>query len=212
MKRLLAMLMVFLLPWTVLADGPVSFATALFNASPAEFARACEAALAGTSLEGSTVAEKDGVPIIDWSEYYAFAVMYRPDGLLMLCHFTPMGEKVLLEWHNDLLLSHYQNISLTMQGAAWSGGCLPEMRMMESFKFTICLYQQDGTRLNLVADYDRGGWRISEMMLGVQVSGGSWHTALCLPEDCLVDDIYLATCKPDDWRRGETEEEVAYGW
>lgn len=212
MKKMLAMLLMLLLPWTALADAPPAFAPALFNATPAEFARSCEAALADTALAGSVVAEKDGTPVVDWSEYYAFAVMRRTDGLLMLCHFTPMGDTLQLEWHNDLLLSYYQNISLTMQGAAWSGGFLPEMRMMESFKFTICLYQQDGTRLNLVADYDRTWWRISEMMLGVQMSGGSWHTALRLPEDCLADDIYLATCKPFDWRRGETEEEVTYGW
>lgn len=212
MKKLLAMLLMLLLPWTALADAPPAFVPALFNATPAEFARACEAALADTSLAGSVVAEKDGAPVVDWSECYAFAVMRRTDGLLMLCHFTPAGDGMLLEWHNDLLLSCYQELSLTMQGAEWSGGTLPEMRMMESFKFTICLCQQDGTRLNLVADYDRNGWQISEMMLGVQMPDSSWHTALRLPEDCLADDIYLATCKPDDWRRGEQEEEVVYGW
>lgn len=211
MKKLLAMLLL-LLPWTALADAPPAFAPALFNASPAEFARACEAALADTSLAGSVVAEKDGVPVVDWSEYYAFAIMHRTDGLLMLCHFTPAGDGMLLEWHNDLLLSYDQELSLTMQGAKWSGGNLPEMRMMESFKFTICLCQQDGTRLNLVADYDRNGWHVSEMMLGVQMADGSWHTALRLPDDCLADDIYLATCKPDGWRRGEKEEAVTYGW
>lgn len=212
MKKLIVLLLLVCLPLTALADGPAEFADALKSASPAEFARACEDALADTSLAGSVVAEEDGVPVVDWSEYYAFAVMRRTDGLLMLCHFTPAGDGMLLEWHNDLLLSCYQELSLTMQGAEWSGGTLPEMRMMESFKFTICLCQQDGTRLNLVADYDRNGWQISEMMLGVQMSDGSWHTALRLPEDCLADDIYLATCVPGDWRRGETEEDVQYGW
>lgn len=212
MKKLFALVVMFLLPWTAWADAPPAFAPELFNAAPADFARACEEALADTSLAGSVVAEKDGVPVVDWSEYYAFAVMRRTDGLLMLCHFTPTGDTLQLELHNDLLLSHDQDITLTMQGAAWSGGFLPEMRMMESFKFTICLCQREGTRLNLVADYDRDGWRISEMMLGVQMSGGSWHTALHLPADCLADDIYLATCKPDDWRRGEREEDVQYGW
>lgn len=211
MKRLLVLLLL-LLPWAALADAPPAFAPELFNAAPADFARACKEALVDTTLAGSAMAEKDGVPVVDWSEYYAFAVLRRPDGLLMLCHFTPMGDTLQLEWHNDLLLSHDQDIALTMQGAAWSGGFLPEMRMMESFKFTICLCQRDGTRLNLVADYDRDGWRISEMMLGVRMSDGNWHTALRLPDDCLADDIYLATCKPDDWRRGEREEDVQYGW
>lgn len=37
-------------------------------------------------------------------------------------------------------------------------------------------------------------------------------SALGLTEDCLANDIYLATCKPDDWRRGEQEKDAAYGW
>lgn len=212
MKKMLALLLLLLLPWASLADAPPAFAPALFRAAPAEFARACEEALADTSLAGSAVAVKDGVSIVDWSEYYAFAVMRRPDGLLMLCHFTPAGKKLLLEWHNDLLISYYQDVSLTMQGAAWSGGKLPEMRMKESFAFTISLHQQDGTKLNLTADLSRGNWRVTEMALDIPLSDGSWRTALGLTEDCLAEDIYLATCKPDDWRRGEREEDVAYGW
>ena len=211
MKKLLASLLLLLLPMVALADAPPAFAPALFDASLADFARACEAALADTTLAGSAVAEKDGQPLVDWSEYYAFAVMRRPDGLLMLCHFVPQEEGVRLVWHNDLLLSHEQELSLTMQGAAWSGGTLPTMRMTESFQFTICLCQQDGTVLNLVADYDNNGWQVTEMMLGVQMPDGSWHTALYLPDGCLADDIYLATCVPNDWRRGETEEGY-YGW
>lgn len=212
MKKLLALVMVLFLPLTALADAPPAFAPALFGASPADFAQACEAALADTTLAGSAVAEKDGMPILDWSEYNAFAAMYRPDGLLMLCHFVPDGEGVRLVWHNDLLLSPEQELALTLQGAVWSGGSLPTLRMMESFKFTMCIDRQDGTRLNLVADFDAGGWRVTELMLAVQHPDGRWHPALRLPEDCLADDIYLATCMPNDWRRGETEEENQYGW
>lgn len=211
MKNLLALLLLLLLPCAALADAPPGFAPALFDASPADFARACEAALADTTLAGSTVAEQDGLPLVDWSEYYAFAVMYRPDGLLMLCHFTPDAEGLQLVWHNDLLLSQHQALALTMQGAAWSGGTLLTLRMMESFKFTICLDRQDGTRLSLVAEEDYGGWRVTEIMLDVQQPDGNWHTALYLPEDCLAEDIYLATCVPNDWRRGATEEGY-YGW
>ncbi len=212
MKKLLAMLLMLLLPWTALADAPPAFAPALFNATPAEFARACEEALADTSLAGSTVAEKDGALIVAWDEYFAFAVMRRPDGLLMLCHFTPMGDKLLLAWHNDLLLSYYQELSLTMQGAKWSGGNLPEMRMKESFLFTISLLQHDGTQLTLTADLYKDGWRVDEMALDIQIPDGCWQPVLHLPDGCLADDIYLATCKPFDWRRGEQEEEVTYGW
>lgn len=211
MKKLLAMLLMLLLPWPALADGPAAFSAALMYASPADFARACEQALTDTSLAGSAVAEKDGAPVVDWSEYYAFAVMRRPDGLLMLCHFVPAEEGVQMKWHNDLLISHYQDVSLATQGAAWTGGHLPTMRMKESWKFTISLLQHDGTKLTLTADLFRGHWRVTEMTLDIQMSDDRWWTALSLPEDCLADDIYLATCKPDDWRRGETEEDW-YGW
>ena len=211
MKKLIAMLLVMLLPWTALADAPPAFAPMLFNAPPTDFARACEAVLADTTLAGSAVAERDGHPLVDWSEYYAFAVMRRPDGLLMLCHFVPQEEGLRLVWHNDLLLSYDQDLSLTMKGAVWSGGRLPTLRMLESFKFTICLDRQEGTRLNLVADDYRNGWRVMEMTLDVQLPDGSWHTALHLPQDCLADDIYLATCVPGDWRRGEQEADY-YGW
>lgn len=212
MRKLLALAMVLFLPLTALADAPPAFAPALFDASPADFVQACEADLADTTLAGSAVAEKDGMPILDWSEYNAFAVMYRPDGLLMLCHFVPDGEGVRLVWHNDLLLSREQELALTLRGAVWSGGSLPTLRMMESFIFTMCIRQQDGTSLNLVADFDAGGWRVTELILAVQQPDGRWCPALHLPEDCLADDIYLATCMPNDWRRGETEEENQYGW
>lgn len=211
MKKLIALLMICLLPLGARADAPPAFAPTLLYALPVDLARACEAALTDTTLAGSVAAEKDGMPLVDWSEYYAFAVMYRTDGLLMLCHFVPQEEGLQLVWHNDLLLSHDQDLSLTMKGAVWSGGRLPTLRMLESFKFTICLDRQEGTRLNLVADDYRNGWRVMEMTLDVQLPDGSWHTALHLPQDCLADDIYLATCVPGDWRRGTTEEGY-YGW
>ena len=212
MKKLLALLLLLLLPWTALADGPASFCEALRDGSPADFARACEAALADTSLAGATVAEKDGVPVVAWDDHYAFAVMRRTDGLLMLCHFTPAGEKVLLEWHNDLLLSWYQELAFSERGAKWSGGEMPEMCMNENWTFAIGLLQPDGTQLRLTADLYRDGWRVEALALDTRLPDGTWWTTLQLPEGCLADDIYLATCKPDDWRRGETEEEVAYGW
>lgn len=212
MKRWLALLLLVLLPVTALADGPVSFTQELYDASSAEFAQACEAALADTSLAGSTVAEKDGAPIVAWSEYDAFAVMRRTDGLLMLCRFTPAGEKMMLAWHNDLLLSHYQDVSLTMQGAEWTGGILPKVWMQGSFEFTIRIFPHDGAALDLTAERNGNGWQVEKMAVYARTEAGSWQTALLLTEDCLADDIYLATCMPLDWRRGETEEEVPYGW
>lgn len=212
MKRMLAMVLIFLLPWAALADAPPAFARTLQKMSDAEFARQCETVLAGTSLAGSTVTEKDGEPVVARNEYYAFAVMERSDGLLMLCHFTPLGEGLLLQWHNDLLISYYQDISLTQAGASWSGGQLPDLRMNDNWTVTITLCQPDGTRLALTGDLFRNGWRVTEMMLYTASPAGNWSLSLVVPEDCLAEDIYLATCKPDNWRRGEVEAADMYGW
>ena len=212
MKKLLAMLLMLLLPWTALADAPPAFAPALFNASPADFARACEAALADTSLAGAVVAEKDGAPVVAWDEYNAFAVMRRTDGLLMLCHFTPMGKNMLLEWHNDLLLSYYQDFTFSAAGAKWSGGILPDMWVDLDY-VQIQLQLQPQIYLTIRGDcFARGGVRVEDLTLYYVTEDLSWVQLLALTEDCLADDIYLATCKPDDWRRGEKEEAVQYGW
>ncbi len=210
MKKLLAILL--LLPWIALADGPVQFAPALQNASHADFARACEVALADTSLAGSTVAEKDGVPVVAWDEYNAFAVMRRTDGLLMLCHFTPMGKKVMLEWHNDLLLSYYQDFTFSAAGAQWTGGILPDM-WVDLDDVQIQLQLQPQICLSILGDcFARGGVRVVDLTLYYVTEDFSWVEMLSVTDDCLAEDIYLATCKPDEWRRGEREEDMAYDW
>ena len=212
MKKLLAILLMLLLPWTAMADAPPTFAPALFNATPAEFARACEEALADTTLAGSAVAEKDGVPVVDWSEYYAFAVLRRPDGLLMLCHFTPMGDTLQLEWHNDLLLSYYHDIAFTVENVRWKGGILPDM-WVDLDHICIQLQLQPQIYLCILGDcFARGGVRVTDLTLYYVTEDASWVELLSVTDDCLADDIYLATCKPDDWRRGEREEDVQYGW
>ena len=212
MKKLRAMLLMLLLPWTALTDGPPAFASALFNASPADFARACEKVLADTSLTGATVAERDGVPVVAWDEYNAFAVMRRTDGLLMLCHFTPMGKNMQLKWHNDLLLSYYQDFTFSAAGAKWTGGILPDMWVDLDY-VQIQLQLQPQICLTIRGDcFARGGVRVDDLTLYYVTEDLSWVQLLALPDDCLADDIYLATCKPDDWRRGETEETVQYGW
>ena len=212
MKKLLAILLMLLLPWTAMADAPPAFTPALFNATPAEFARACEEALAHTALVGSVVAEKDGVPVVAWDEYNAFAVMRRTDGLLMLCHFTPMGKIMLLEWHNDLLLSYYQDFTFSAAGAKWSGGILPDMWVDLDY-VQIQLQLQPQIYLSILGDcFARGGVRVDDLTLYYVTEDLSWVQLLALTEDCLAADIYLATCKPDDWRRGEKEEAVTYGW
>ena len=212
MKKMLALLLLLLLPWASLADAPPAFGPALFNASPAEFARACEEALADTTLAGSVVAEKDGVPVVAWDMYNAFAVMRRTDGLLMLCHFTPAGDGMLLEWHNDLLLSYYQDFTFSAAGAKWSGGILPDMWVDLDY-VQIQLQLQPQIYLSILGDcFARGGVRVDDLTLYYVTEDLSWVQLLALTDDCLADDIYLATCKPDDWRRGEREEDVAYGW
>ena len=212
MKKMLALLLLLLLPWASLADAPPAFAPALVRAAPAEFARACEEALADTSLAGSTVAEKDGVPVVAWDEYNAFAAMVRPDGLLMLCHFTPAGDTLRLKWHNDLLLSHYQDMAFTVEQVRWKGGILPEMSV-DLDHVEIQLQLQPQIYLCILGDcFARGGVRVTDLTLYYVTEDLSWVELLSVEDECLAEDIYLATCKPDDWRRGEREEEVPYGW
>lgn len=212
MKKLLALVVMLLLPWTAWADAPPAFAPELFNAAPAEFAGACEEALADTSLAGSVAAEKDGVPVVDWSEYYAFAVMRRTDGLLMLCHFVPMQDGVQIKWHNDLLLSYYQDIGFTAEDVKWKGGVLPEI-WVDFDHVDIQLQLLPQIYLSILGDcFARGGVRVTDLTLYYVTEDLSWVELLSVEDDCLAEDIYLATCKPDDWRRGEQEEVVQYGW
>lgn len=211
MKKLLALLLL-LLPWAALADGPAQFSPDLQGASPADFARACEESLADTPLAGSVVAEKDGMPVVAWDEYNAFAVMRRTDGLLMLCHFSPMEERVSLKWHNDLLLSYYQDIAFTVEDVKWTGGILPDM-WVDLDHVRIQLQLQPQIYLSILGDcFARGGVRVTDLTLYYVTEDFSWVALLSVPDDCLAEDIYLATCKPDGWRRGETEGADGYGW
>ena len=212
MKKLLVILLLLFLPLTGNADGPPAFSDALQNASPADFALACEAALADTTLAGSVVAEKDGVPVVAWDMYNAFAVMRRPDGLLMLCHFVPMQDRVQLKWHNDLLLSHYQDIGFTAEDVNWKGGVLPDI-WVNLDHVEIQLQLQPQIYLSILGDcFARGGVRVTDLTLYYVTEDASWVELLSVEDECLAQDIYLATCKPDDWRRGEQEEDVQYGW
>ena len=78
----------------------------------------CEAALAATKLSGSVVAvREDSESALVGDEYDTFALMFRTDGLMMLSHFIPVGGTFVLDWYNDLLLSSYQSIVLSMAGA-----------------------------------------------------------------------------------------------
>lgn len=213
MKRLIALWILLLLPLSALADGPDCFSNALYTLPEMDFARHCEAALADTALAGSTAAvAEDGQPVLVWSEYDAFAVMRRTDNLLMLCHFLPDGDEMMLDWHNDLLISYCQDMSLSTARAAWSGGSLPEMRMISDVSMELMLHQRDGTRLSLgCTGIATESWRVTRMTLYVSSDEETFHAALTLPRDCLAEDIFLATCTPADWRRGEEETEWV-GW
>lgn len=214
MKKLLIVLLALLLPQMACADGPAGFSLALREADDAAFAAHCEAALADMPLAGSAVAVRENGEIaLTRDEYDAFVVMYRPDGLMMLCHFLPAGDGMVLNWHNDLLLSHDQDIALSTEGVAWSGGSIPHL-MVSFDTMELTLMHADGTQIYLKCEGFMHGeaWRVTEMGLYVSNGGENYHAALYLTEDCLADDIYLATCMPGDWRRGETEEESQYGW
>lgn len=213
MRKLLIVLVILLLPACAFADGPDGFTAELLNMTDMEFAAVCETALAGTKLSGSVVAvREDGEFALVRDEYDAFAVMFRTDGLMMLCHFVPAGGALVLDWHNDLLLSSYQDIALNMEGASWSGGSIPRLESIFG-KLYLRIDQGDGTRLTLIASgfMQYEAWRVTEMILYASADGESYRAALHLHKDCLADDIYLATCEPGDWRRGEREEDY-YGW
>lgn len=213
MKRLLALLMLCVLALPAWADGPDAFSAELQALSDADFAARCEASLADTSLAGSVVVTREeGSHALTRNEYYAFAAMYRPDGLMMLCHFVPEGDGVVLDWHNDLLLSYYQDIALSTVGTEWSGGQAPGVILRGSFELEIVLFQRDSTQLALTCEPYADGWRVTKMVLLTSPDGVTCHASLILTEDCLAEDIFLATCVPNDWRRGEMEEDVTYGW
>ena len=74
---------------------------------------------------------------------------------------------------------------------------------------SVVAAREDGEFALARDEYD--AWRVTEMILYASANGESYRAALHLHEDCLADDIYLATCEPGDWRRGEREEDY-YGW
>ena len=135
-----------------------------------------------------------------------------PTGLLTLCCFVPENGSMVLAWHNDLLLSHYQDIGFPAEGVKWKGGILPDM-WVDLDCVCIQLQLQPQIYLSILGDcFARGGVRVTDLTLYYVTEDLSWVELLSVEDECLAEDIYLATCKPDDWRRGEQEEDVQYGW
>lgn len=204
MKRLLLLLLALLfLALPALADRLPGFDDHIMTLSALELSDHMETALTVSDLAGAEICvDAQGVPVIVMDEYTAYAVALRKDGLMTLCCFRPNHGEMALEWHNDLLLSHLQSISLSTQGAVWSGGALPEMTLVGD-KLLLWIPLQDGnTQLQLTASDFYDSWRVTEIALYGR-SGVDWQPLLILPDNCLSDDIRLSHCYPGDWNASD---------
>lgn len=203
MKKLLALLLLVLtLSQPAMADGPPRFSEELSAMPLEELSARCVAALSEELPGASVCTGADGAPLIVREDYAMFAVMTRKDGLMTLCCFRPDGDGLAPDWHNDLLLSYYQDITLTTEGATWSGGVTPHMSLFgDQLQLSIPL--ADSLTLRLIAEdwYDR--WQVTEIAMLTSADGAVWQAAVVIPEDCLADDIHLETCIPSDWRYRE---------
>lgn len=198
-KLLLCLMLLLLLALPALADGPTGLAARLDSLSAQELAPLIDAALAQSELSGAALCcRDDGSPAAIAVDYTVFAVATRKDGLMTLCCLEPARESLTLAWHNDLLLSHSQDITMSTAGAAWSGGTLPEM-YASGDQLTVALPLWNGSRLHLTCESSADDWRVTEISVHASPDGVRWAALFILPEDCLSDDILLSRCHPGDW-------------
>ena len=130
------------------------------------------------------------------------AVMARRDGLMALCCFRPDGDGLMLDWHNDLLLSYYQDIALSTQGASWSGGITPGMELFGD-TLILRLPVAKGLTLMITAVDDYNCWRVTDFTLLNSPDGRASQAVFRIAKDSLADDIRLETCFPGDWHYQE---------
>lgn len=202
-KLLLTLLALLCLALPALADSPPGFDESILALPPAELADHMESVLTATDLSGTEIcADAQGQPVIVLDKYSAYAAALRRDGLMTLCCFRPDHGQMKLAWHNDLLLSHWQSISLSTSGAVWSGGSLPDMNLYGG-ALQLQIPMGDGSaRLHLTAGDYYDGWKVTEISLYAR-QGDVWHSLLRLPEDCLSDDICLPRCHPGEWNASD---------
>lgn len=198
-KLLIPLMLLLLLALPAHADGPTGLAARLDSLSVQELSPLIDAALAQSELSGAALCcRKDGSPAAIAVDYTVFAVATRRDGLMTLCCLEPARESLTLAWHNDLLLSHSQDITLSTTGAAWSGGTLPEM-YASGDQLTVALPMWNGSRLHLTCEACADDWRVTEISVHASPDGQRWSALFSLPEDCLSDDILLSRCHPGNW-------------
>lgn len=205
MKRFLLLLLALIctLP-AASADGPRPLDARYADMSVQEIAACMESAMDAADLPGAVVCcGADGTPIVVMNEYDALCVARRSDGLLTLCSFIPKDGEISLCWHNDLLLSYYQELSLTTEGAAWSGGVLPEMTLqVETLEMSLPL--RENAILRIICDGFYGDWVVMELgAYAVDAQGG--RLPLLVIDTCSAYDtrILLKYCHPDNWFEAE---------
>lgn len=211
MKRLLCMLSVMLCmcawlgaPLAARADGPRPFEDRYLTMSAQELAASMEAAMTAADLPGASVCTRpDGSPAITQiTEQDAFCVARRPDGLLTLCCFIPKDGEMALAWHNDLLLSYYQELSMSTEGAAWSGGVIPEMVLTEeSLALRLPLWGDVSLLMDCTGYHS--DWVIDELGAYVIAADGSRLPLLVVTEDNLDGYARLSNCHPGNWTETE---------
>lgn len=203
MKKLLALLLLVLtLSQPALADGPPLFSSEISMMPLTELAARCVAAAAAELPGASVCSGENGAPLIVRGDWRMFAVMTRRDGLMTLCCFRPDGDGLALDWHNDLLLSYFQDVSLSLEGASWTGGVTPQLVLFGD-SLQIWLPLEEDLRLMLTAVDDYNYWRVTEFNMMTSADGYAWRSVFRLTKDCLADDILLETCMPGDWRYRE---------
>ncbi len=207
MKRLLTILLLCcLLPCCVLADGPHPFDSHYLTLSPAELAACMEAAMAAADLPGATVCQyPDGsYAIAGITEQDAICVARRPDGLLTLCCFIPKEGNMVLAWHNDLLLSYYQELAFSPVGAVWSAGLLPSVMQLQDSSLLLRLDLMENVFLMLECDGYHSDWTIMRLGVYTAAPDGTPVPLLMFSHRDLNDWIRLSCCHPGNWL--ETEE------
>lgn len=195
MKRILPLLLaLILLPLPALADIPPG----LWGESLTddELLPLMYAAMA-RELPGAVICEDaSGEPLAAYDFGSGFCAARRPDGLVTLCCFSARGEELLLDWHNDLLLSFSQELTFSVTGPVWSGSGLTALSLRDD-EVTLLLPLQGGCQLMLLGECDPADWHVTEMT--VLLAGEAATPLLTLREGALAEDVLLEFCHPQDW-------------
>ena len=201
MRRLLTsvflLLILLLLPLTALADIPEGIWGK--ELTDAELLPLMRTAMTEAGVSAVICTRSDGSPVAVYDFGSGFCVARRSDGLLMLCCFKARGEILELTWHNDLLLSSAQPLSLSVSGPTWGDVPLPHLSLFDGDVLTLTMPLADGSRLELRARFMPNGWQVTGMSVLVCREDGSYSPALTLKEEALSPDICLSVCHPADW-------------